>query len=449
MAYAAGGGVITLNGATSGTVTVQVPAVAGSTTFQLPGNNGTNTYVLSTDGTGVTSWVANGGPASSALSAITSATAAHSFDNTSMAQTWTWNTLTTQTAFTLSSSSLTNGNILSIQNTAAAATSTGQVLSISDATTGPGYGVYSSMTGAANTGYAGYFTNTATSGVNYGIAAAILSGSGTAVAGYANSGGTNNSNGVYGASNANGGNGVYGYNTNGSGTGIGVYGVNNTTGAGYGVQGQITGAANTGYAGYFSNTGTGAVNYGLYASTSSTTGYAGYFAGPTAHTGLLTASGGVTLTGLSTGTNADTLCKTTAGVVTIDAGNTCGVSKRILKENFLALDGHKALQDLAGLQPTQFNLKKTNPPDADPNATHTQYGFIAEEVAAVDPYLALYDSDMKTPKNYRTTSVLALLVKGFQEQQAEMKELKKLDDDLGAENASLRRDFEAYKQNHP
>ena len=114
----------------------------------------------------------------------------HTFDNTSMAQTWTWNSLTTQTAFTLSSSSLTNGNILSIQNTAASATSTGKVLSISDATTGSGYGVYSSMTGHGNTGYAGYFINTDTStNTNYGIYASVA---GAGFAGYFQGGaGTN------------------------------------------------------------------------------------------------------------------------------------------------------------------------------------------------------------------------------------------------------------------
>jgi hypothetical protein len=43
-------------GATSGTVTVSVPAVAGSTTFELPGSNGTSGYNLQTNGSGVTSW---------------------------------------------------------------------------------------------------------------------------------------------------------------------------------------------------------------------------------------------------------------------------------------------------------------------------------------------------------------------------------------------------------
>lgn len=52
-------GSVVLNGATSGTCTVKVPAVAGtSTNFQLPATNGSNTNVLQTDGSGNTSWVA-------------------------------------------------------------------------------------------------------------------------------------------------------------------------------------------------------------------------------------------------------------------------------------------------------------------------------------------------------------------------------------------------------
>ena len=75
--------------------------------------------------------------------------------------------LSTQTALTLSTSSMTTGTLLSLANTAAGATSTGTVLNVANATTGPGFGIASAMTGASNTGYAGYFNNTATTG--YGI----------------------------------------------------------------------------------------------------------------------------------------------------------------------------------------------------------------------------------------------------------------------------------------
>ncbi len=55
-------GAIKLFGSTSGDVTIKPAAVAGtSTVFQLPADNGTNTYVLTTDGSGVTSWAAAGG----------------------------------------------------------------------------------------------------------------------------------------------------------------------------------------------------------------------------------------------------------------------------------------------------------------------------------------------------------------------------------------------------
>lgn len=48
-------------GKTSGSVDITVPFVAGSWTLTLPNNAGTNGFVLQTNGTGVTSWVAQSG----------------------------------------------------------------------------------------------------------------------------------------------------------------------------------------------------------------------------------------------------------------------------------------------------------------------------------------------------------------------------------------------------
>jgi hypothetical protein len=51
------GGQITFNGATSGSLALRVAAAAGTgTIFELPASNGTNNYVLTTNGSGVTSW---------------------------------------------------------------------------------------------------------------------------------------------------------------------------------------------------------------------------------------------------------------------------------------------------------------------------------------------------------------------------------------------------------
>lgn len=54
-------GSLGLSGNTSGVVTVQPAAAAGTWTFTLPTSGGTNNYVLSTNGSGVTSWVAQSG----------------------------------------------------------------------------------------------------------------------------------------------------------------------------------------------------------------------------------------------------------------------------------------------------------------------------------------------------------------------------------------------------
>jgi hypothetical protein len=54
-------GTMRLEGNTSGYVQIQPAAAAGSWTMTLPATAGTNGYVLSTNGSGVTSWVAAGG----------------------------------------------------------------------------------------------------------------------------------------------------------------------------------------------------------------------------------------------------------------------------------------------------------------------------------------------------------------------------------------------------
>lgn len=69
------GGSLALNGSTSGTATITVAAAAGTVNFRLPTSNGSNTNVLSTDGSGNTSWVAAGagdvvGPGSATDNAV-------------------------------------------------------------------------------------------------------------------------------------------------------------------------------------------------------------------------------------------------------------------------------------------------------------------------------------------------------------------------------------------
>jgi len=64
-------GVITLPGSTSGTLSLAAPAIAGTTAFTLPANNGTAGYLLSTDGSGNTSWIADPSPTNNTIVSAT------------------------------------------------------------------------------------------------------------------------------------------------------------------------------------------------------------------------------------------------------------------------------------------------------------------------------------------------------------------------------------------
>ena len=96
-----------------GQVTTQAPSSGSPWTLTYPTSPGTSGYVLSTDGTGVTSWISNAGTATTKLSSVTAATATNAINNTLDAQIWQWGTLWTQTAMTLITSSMTTGTLLS------------------------------------------------------------------------------------------------------------------------------------------------------------------------------------------------------------------------------------------------------------------------------------------------------------------------------------------------
>jgi hypothetical protein len=81
----------------TGTISQQ-PGASGSWSLTWPTSPGTSGYVLSTDGTGVTSWIPDAGTASTAFSSITAGSATDTTDSTNKAQIWNWNSLSTQTA---------------------------------------------------------------------------------------------------------------------------------------------------------------------------------------------------------------------------------------------------------------------------------------------------------------------------------------------------------------
>ena len=100
------------------------------------------------------------------LSSITSGTGSNTIDNTNNAQVWQWGTLAAATALKLTSTGITTGRILDVENTNTKNV-TGYSGYFAMLTTGTGYAISGTTTGAANTGYGVYGVDDATTG--YGV----------------------------------------------------------------------------------------------------------------------------------------------------------------------------------------------------------------------------------------------------------------------------------------
>jgi len=116
-----------------------------------------------------TSWTSLGAASGLALSGLTAATTGNTITgNANYAQIWSWGTLGSNTALALTTTDLTSGTILEVENTSGG-NSTGYAGYFENITTGTGYALYALTTGKANTGYAGYFVNTTTTNTGYAL----------------------------------------------------------------------------------------------------------------------------------------------------------------------------------------------------------------------------------------------------------------------------------------
>ena len=131
---------------------------------------------------------------------------------------------------------------------------------------------------------------------------------------------------------------------------------------------------------------------------------------------------GVTFPGVTTGTNADFVCMAAGNVLTLQT-SACTISSLRFKDVIGELLVDRMVADVMALHPIAFKMKTPAEPNADPNYERPQIGLTAENVAAVDPRLAIYDDDMTTPKSYRQEGVIAALVVTAQAQQREIRAL--------------------------
>jgi len=146
--------------------------------------------------------------------------------------------------------------------------------------------------------------------------------------------------------------------------------------------------------------------------------------------GDLTAQGDLTVNSIPTGSTQFVLCSSLAnrGVV-----QRCSASSRKLKENIADLS--LGLDTVNKLRPVSFIWKANKNEDI---------GFIAEEVAAMQPVLAIYNEEGE-PDGVKYATMSAVLVKAVQEQQQAIERQKARIDAQGAMIDELKADLVALK----
>jgi hypothetical protein len=147
-------------------------------------------------------------------------------------------------------------------------------------------------------------------------------------------------------------------------------------------------------------------------------------AAETATTQILLGDNTVALPNIASSSAAQTgsVCFGTSGNITYDTTTTCLLSDGRLKRNIEPLD--VGISEIMQLKPVSYDLKS----EANPTGLGRQVGLIAQDVMKIDPRLAaVYQSgpDKDTPSGVRYEQMVALLVKGMQEQQHEIDDLKR------------------------
>jgi len=107
---------------------------------------------------------------------------------------------------------------------------------------------------------------------------------------------------------------------------------------------------------------------------------------------------------------AGSLSTSAAGVISASDGRYKTKTRQIVN----------ALDAIIALQPTYFRWHEDSPFVSE----HEELGFVAQEVAMVIPEASPGEDQENKYRNYHDRAILAMLVKGMQEQQAMIAELQ-------------------------
>jgi len=129
----------------------------------------------------------------------------------------------------------------------------------------------------------------------------------------------------------------------------------------------------------------------------------------------VTFAGTITTTPAGASAGDIPLCLSTGNVVHT-AAVTCGTS--VIADKFGVTSAVHGLDWITKMRPVSFHVKGEKP------GTEATIGFIADEMAGIDPRLASYVDGKLT--NYRDRAVIASLVKAVQELNREVNDLRKL-----------------------
>jgi hypothetical protein len=279
---------VTLTDRTVGMATL--PAAAqGLLVYQTDGVEG---FYYNTSLTTTANWIylSPGGGGGGRWDQITAPAGNLSLAHGAYNSSFTFDGVTTASAFAMSSSSLTTGDLLRLTSTSISAPGAGQmapVLTInkSGANTNSAVrsiGIYSSVTntGTTSTNTAGFFYASGASLNNVGVDARTDADGGYGVLAINYSSGTGSQTGISGTKSGNTGTGV-GYGVRGSASGSGNLnfgGSFDASGAltNYGVSGIASGPGTTNIGGDFNALGAGSNNYAVRGTINANTGYAIY-----------------------------------------------------------------------------------------------------------------------------------------------------------------------------